>query len=102
MNLELAWKEHHPQDAQGEYLPSATYRSYCLRMLDEKPDMFKPWDDVKVDDIFLNTSVDAETGPNEECSTCNRRRNSWGMGNVFCHICSGVDDQPLPEHFLQP
>merc|ERR1711953_145151 len=64
--------------------------------------MFTPWDDVKVDGIFQATSVDQESRAGEACSTCNRRRNNRGVGSMFCHGCSGVDDKPLPSNVLHP
>merc|ERR1711964_623625 len=79
------------------------YHSYCLRTLSESPDIFHPWDDVKVDGgIFQATSVDSDSRAGEECRTCHRRRNNRGIGSIFCHACGGVDDQPLANHLLQP
>jgi len=102
-----------PRSSGPGRCPCAIYSSQRLRMLAIEPSPFQPYDDifepdcpVKVDDIFRHTSPedkdDADSKAFEECSVCKRRRSSKGMGSLFCHSCSGVDDIPLPDNVLHP
>jgi len=36
------------------------------------------------------------------CQQCQRRRDTRGLGNVFCHECSGIDQGPLNKSLLYP
>lgn len=36
------------------------------------------------------------------CTVCHRKRDRFGIGHVFCHACSAVDDVPLCEALLFP
>eukprot|EP00747_Dinoflagellata_sp_TGD_P050923 gnl/TRDRNA2_/TRDRNA2_147044_c1_seq1.p1 gnl/TRDRNA2_/TRDRNA2_147044_c1~~gnl/TRDRNA2_/TRDRNA2_147044_c1_seq1.p1 ORF type:complete len:297 (-),score=32.94 gnl/TRDRNA2_/TRDRNA2_147044_c1_seq1:106-939(-) len=37
-----------------------------------------------------------------KCENCARPRTSFGVGSVYCHACSGIDDRPLRESILWP
>jgi hypothetical protein len=78
----------------------ATYDTF-LRLLDSRPDIFKPWLDCKDQEVPTHRRIDTSRA-GEECTACGRCRNSRGMGHLFCHVCSGVDDQPLEDLHLYP
>merc|ERR1711972_988941 len=74
--------------------PHVKYVNSLTRLLNEKPDVFKPWFDTK-------GSEDA-TKCGGTCNTCKRPRNWNGTGSLFCHACSGIDEHPLEDLHLYP
>lgn len=72
----------------------ASYKPCLAQLLNKHPDLFDNWiQDVTEEQRQLAGST---------CENCGRVRNAGGIGSVFCHTCSGVDDKPLHRSLLFP
>merc|ERR1712232_811571 len=76
----------------------ANYNSCITRLMDASPDLFEQWLDVDEGHECSTPGValgrDAALAK-KTCRTCARKRSRRGVGSIFCHGCSGVDDRPL-------
>lgn len=99
-------EENVPPPHNGEYTSSV------CRLVDGIPDLFDRYDDAEEGtrtDAFVgglvgvggqvSSNVTARNG-RATCGFCGLRRNNRGVGVVFCHVCSGVDDRPLSDSML--
>jgi len=95
----------------------ARYETFLDRLLGERPDLFE--DALLAKDQMQRRRTgfnvmpprDAVSGRREPavrlwqmaglpCETCSRKRDARGIGAMFCHDCSGVDDTALAETSL--
>jgi hypothetical protein len=95
----------------------ARYDTFLDRLLGERPDLFE--DALLAKDHMQRRRTgfnvlpprDVVSGRREpavrlwqmaglQCETCSRKRDARGIGGMFCHDCSGVDDSVLAESSL--
>lgn len=76
----------------------AYYKSNLERLLAKHPDLFAPW----VDEEDPEDAPEQRFRTKPACRQCGRVRERSGFGTVFCHVCSGVDEQPLCDTMLYP
>lgn len=81
----------------------ARYVSCLTRLLDSHPDPSALFKLAPTGCGIHNSSAIADTSRAFElCTVCQRRRNRHGVGCVFCHVCSGVDQADLSQSLLYP
>lgn len=86
--------------AQQEHWPdTASYTSVADVLTKSNQDIFKRWMEGEGKLPQLSPWF---SDSNKICSKCKRQRDSQGIGNVFCHVCSCVDAKPLNETLLYP
>lgn len=86
--------------AQQEHWPdTAAYTSVADVLTKSNQDIFKRWMEGEGKLPQLSPWF---SDSNKICSKCKRQRDSQGIGNVFCHVCSCVDAKPLNETLLYP
>merc|ERR1712048_349451 len=87
---------------EDEPLPvgGSRYMSPFIRLIEIYPDLFDRSIGESAEDGKRAKTIDLE--PSEPCPNCGVIRGQACVGNVFCHICSGVDTWPLTESLLSP
>jgi len=86
--------------SQQEHWPdTASYTTVAEVLIKNNQDIFKRWMDGEGKLPQLSPWF---SDSNKMCSKCKRQRDSQGIGNVFCHVCSCVDAKPLNETLLYP
>lgn len=89
-----------PRGLHQEHWPDgASYVTVSQQLLKDKQEIFKRWMDGEGKLPQLSPWFSES---NQTCSKCKRKRDSHGIGNVFCHVCSCVDSKPLNETILFP
>merc|ERR1719265_526689 len=78
---------------------TSSYVSCRNRLLAKYSDLFTRIDQGRaIEDLPptpMGTLLDEPLRALELCSACQKRRNRRGIGDVFCHNCSGVDNGNL-------
>mmetsp|Transcript_147259 Transcript_147259/g.274307 ORF Transcript_147259/g.274307 Transcript_147259/m.274307 type:complete len:1397 (-) Transcript_147259:89-4279(-) len=81
----------------------SSYTSCKSRLFGKYPDLFTRFDQGReIDDVPIGTYIEDASRALEICSVCQRRRSRRGVGDVFCHVCSGVDKGNLSHGLLYP
>lgn len=81
----------------------SSYTSFRTRLFGKHPDMFQRFDQGRLlDGQPLGSFVEDASRIGEVCSICQRRRNRRGVGDVFCHGCSGIDKGILSQSVMYP
>lgn len=86
-----------PKPSTEEQRPPGSKYTPNLHVLLENQDLFSRWLDGDGSGLEQWGGRRKAFLPSSVCQSCRRKG-----GSVFCHVCSGVDDQPLSETLLCP